>query len=134
MSTIKIGALALAGLLALGSTGAEARDHYRHRHGGGGNVAGAIIGGLALGAIGGAVLAPRYGYAAPPPVVYAPPPVAYDPFYGAPRSYYAPPPVTYYTPPPVAYAPPGTYYVPPSSQSYGYVTPGYGYERYDRRW
>ena len=69
---------------------------YRH-HG----VGGALIGGLAAGAVIGAIGAGIYANSAPPPpVVYAPPPVVYA----------APPP---------GYGPPG--YAQP-----GYAQPGYG--------
>ena len=74
---------------------------------------GAIIGGLALGAVAVvtapfvalsavAAASPAVTYAPPPvvyspPATYAPPPVAYSP-----PATYAPPPVTYQAPPPVA--------------------------------
>ncbi|UMM07280.1 hypothetical protein MKW11_08530 [Gluconobacter frateurii] len=58
-------------------------------HGNTGAVVGGILGGLAIGAVGGAMLSHPYG-PPPPPVVYAPPP----------RVVYAPPPVVYAPPPP----------------------------------
>jgi hypothetical protein len=81
---------------------------WRGGHGGGHHggwwLPGAILGGLALGAVA-VVTAPFVALSAVtagPPVAYAPPPVAY-----------APPPVTY-APPPVAYAPPAAYTAPPA--------------------
>ena len=92
--------LVLAGAATAALTAANpAEANGWHRRGpGGGAVAGAIIGGLALGAIAGSAYAAPRAYYAPPP-----PPVAY---YPAPPVYYAPPPpVAYYAPPPVAYRP-----------------------------
>lgn len=61
-------------------------------HGHGGAVVGGLLGGLALGMVGGAMLA----QSAPPPVTYVQPPVVYAP---------PPPPVRYIQPPPVAVYP-----------------------------
>ena len=72
--------LVLAGTAAaalIAAAPAEANGWHR-RGPSGGAVAGAIIGGLALGALAGAAVA-----APPPPVYYAPPPpVVYRPAYG----------------------------------------------------
>jgi len=94
-------AIVLLAVLALIFATAAPSDAWRgHGHGRGGCCwgfwwPGAIIGGLALGAVAAAtapfVYAPPV-YAAPPPVVYQPPPVVYQ----------APPPV-YQAPPPTAY-------------------------------
>ncbi len=85
-----------------GGYGGYHRPYYRgyDRHRGVG-VGGALVGGLAAGALIGALGARA---AAPPPVVYAPPPVVYA----------APPPVVYAAPPPGAYYP-----------GYGYGQGGY---------
>ncbi len=78
------------------------RGRFYHGHYGyyrGPGFAGPLIGGLAAGAVIGALGA---GFAPRPPVVYAPPPVVY-----------APPPVVYAAPPPPVYAaPPAPYYYP----------------------
>ena len=78
----------LALILATAAPSDAWRGHRGHGHGGGWGWwwPGAIIGGLALGAVA----------AATAPLIYAPPPV-----------YAAPPPVVYQAPPPVVYqAPP----------------------------
>lgn len=67
--------------------------HHDHT----GAIVGGILGGLAVGAVGGAMLAQPYGPPPPPQVVYAPPPPV---TYVQPRVAYGPPP-----PPPVAVYP-----------------------------
>ncbi len=100
-TTLLIAAPVAVGLLAAPAAHADwhqrggwGGDAWDHDQGGGGALAGALVG-LGIGAlIGGAIVAsqPPYYYA-PPPVVYAPPP----PYYQA----YPPPP-----PPPYLVAPP----------------------------
>ena len=102
--------LLIAGLVAAAAPAAQAQWHrgyggYHRPYYGGYDrhrgVGGALVGGLAAGALIG-VLGARA--VAPPPVVYAPPPVVYA----------APPPVVYAAPPPGAYYP-----------GYGYGQGGY---------
>jgi hypothetical protein len=86
--TIVILSLCAIIFATLGPTVSYARGYYGHRGGYGWGIAGAVVGGLALGAIVASALTPP---APPPPVAY----------------YYAPPPRPYYYYPP---PPPRPYY------------------------
>jgi hypothetical protein len=89
-----VAGLMVVGLLALliAPAPAEARWHRGHPGHRGHGGAGYFVGGLAVGAVTGAIvgglLAPRVVYPAPPPVVYEPAPV------------YVPPTPVYAAPPP----------------------------------
>ncbi|MFL9828018.1 hypothetical protein [Rhodoplanes sp. SY1] len=100
-SLTAVSAAALAVVLALPASQADAQYYYR-RGPSGGAVAAGVLGGLAAGAIiGGAIASSRPGYAAPAPA-YGPPPPPPPPYAGyAPVAGYAPYPA-YAGPMPVA--------------------------------
>lgn len=105
--------IALIGVAALATPAAA---QHRHYHGGGGG--GAVVGGLAIGLLTGAVIGAAVASPSPPPtVVYAAPP--------PPTVVYAAPP-----PPPVAYVAPMGYIYAPNQpvppQQTTVMVPGYG--------